>query len=1039
MDHIQSHSLLRRLWWLAFIPAGLLASHGLPQPLNTDINSDSVPDTLIVEPAFDPNPIFPGWIGIESGSSTDLLWYAQGETPYDYFAYATEWINDLDGDGIADIIVGAPLSWETDRLGRAEVYSGATGTLLFAMHGQPGDTFGVGVGGVADFNQDGIHDLVVVAHFHDQFRNIFEIEYIFSGLDGSPLWVQPDAEGVLVRIASDVDGGGQVDPGDVILVVEDVGASVEPGSLNPADVNGDGYVDGSDVAAVVDDQGLTVGDAQISPVLPRLSMWPVLALEPPPAFGSTSATSGSSGGVGGGGTGDDTSWSPPQINPDPGSGWIDGEDDNEDGGDDWTGSRGEDGSDESDDGSGPNSCGVSVGLSPILHWLPFTGYPEPYERNFEARGSPSGGSYSWSVTGASYKVIPTIRTDISVIRVKITKPGRVTVKVTYTYDGCKRSRTVRFFAFHADIDVDSDNNDGLVDVEGSTEEEIIEDDTQAGPGKVLFTSQFDSDGDGVPDFADGMGRGWGTPEPGDIRFTPVELLIGKLPSGTDYTVEFLYDASDPQEMTGYLHANTGPADGSLPQYHFTLPSHRKLRLWKKNGSEIRNPSSNLAEDGDFVASGVEYDPYDLGMTSSGRATLWLEAVQRSGVPAQDRIRMILRIQGDPPQEIPASITHDAVRVTAAKLHVNSLFTWDPTLIDFGNQATSGLRLLNTDFSDLSNWSNVQGAITDGVSGVLVHFEPPVGEYLQDAELRIVKKGENFTDYPRAVGGFSDVQEFLPPLPYSPTTGGLSGSISAAQSMAFYFPPEAYLDPEYPQGSPVTLNSDEMCDMAFEVATDQGVIGKLNFVLRRPPVLLVHGLNSSSTAWEPSIWRNSIQPPGLPTQVYTLDYEATNDRGYDDNVLRIPWRVQQILDEYRSGHLDGRRYAASRLDYVGHSMGGVLGRIYISDANTHQQGGLGLPRKEGHWPIRITRPTWDDQYLRQNNWFAGDFRRFISIGSPFRGSLWAVDAETALKALYWANGSECCFVVPEQSSPGYSQCITESCCPTRGTGLQHPSP
>src|SRR5262245_52724640 len=66
----------------------------------------------------------------------------------DRLGWAIENVGDLDGDGVADLIAGAPFgnSGGTGS-GRAVVYSGASGAILFAIDGAAGDALGFSVNG----------------------------------------------------------------------------------------------------------------------------------------------------------------------------------------------------------------------------------------------------------------------------------------------------------------------------------------------------------------------------------------------------------------------------------------------------------------------------------------------------------------------------------------------------------------------------------------------------------------------------------------------------------------------------------------------------------------------------------------------------------------------------------------------------------------------------------------------------------------------------------------------------------------------------
>ena len=115
-----------------------------------------------------------------SGADGSILWTRPappqgGEYPADHFGQSVASAGDLDGDGIADVIVGAPqpaLSGAPGDLrvgpGYAEVLSGATGELLFTLVGTSSQNastlfggFGGLVAGMGDADHDGLPDLLV--------------------------------------------------------------------------------------------------------------------------------------------------------------------------------------------------------------------------------------------------------------------------------------------------------------------------------------------------------------------------------------------------------------------------------------------------------------------------------------------------------------------------------------------------------------------------------------------------------------------------------------------------------------------------------------------------------------------------------------------------------------------------------------------------------------------------------------------------------------------------------------------------------------
>src|SRR5262249_33186619 len=103
------------------------------------------------------------------------------------FGYSIATIGDIDQDGVRDILVGAPdYASETDpALGRITIYSGKTGALLREQVGEVGDFLGWAVADADDVDGDGVEDYLVGAPLWNYGTGKVMMK---SGATGATLW-----------------------------------------------------------------------------------------------------------------------------------------------------------------------------------------------------------------------------------------------------------------------------------------------------------------------------------------------------------------------------------------------------------------------------------------------------------------------------------------------------------------------------------------------------------------------------------------------------------------------------------------------------------------------------------------------------------------------------------------------------------------------------------------------------------------------------------------------------------------------------------
>ena len=129
-----------------------------------DLDGDGVPDYAVGSPGEGAG----GLVRVHSGADGSLLRTHAAPAAGDAFGFALGGGTDLDRDGVAELVVGAP-RWGAAP-GSVWAFSGATGSELLRLDGTAAiDWFGAAVAGAGDFDGDGHGDLVVGAPQADPF------------------------------------------------------------------------------------------------------------------------------------------------------------------------------------------------------------------------------------------------------------------------------------------------------------------------------------------------------------------------------------------------------------------------------------------------------------------------------------------------------------------------------------------------------------------------------------------------------------------------------------------------------------------------------------------------------------------------------------------------------------------------------------------------------------------------------------------------------------------------------------------------------
>ena len=263
----------------------------------------------------------------------------------------------------------------------------------------------------------------------------------------------------------------------------------------------------------------------------------------------------------------------------------------------------------------------------------------------------------------------------------------------------------------------------------------------------------------------------------------------------------------------------------------------------------------------------------------------------------------------------------------------------------------------TDVTELLNAVSVgrDAVATDGISEILLKF--PFAEEVKTANWDIDKK-------------FGSIE-----VPWSSGTHEIDGK---HYFFALYRPPDVF--PEDEEKIRTEGIESVKANFSLDATTSDGDQEfEFQITLIRPPVVLVHGTFDNPE----NCWKTSIAPAANTMvqalelsgfKVFTVNYVTSNGKLDDlffsqESVDASRFKSnKRVVYENDGGIEDAVNYfrdelnaAATQADVIGHSMGGVLPRVYAA----HE--------------------SYQTEYKRNNNFNEGDINRMISIASTHSGS------------------------------------------------------
>lgn len=143
-----------------------------------DLNGDGISEVFVGGPG---NAASAGYAQVLNGATGAFIRQHIGPANSDGGFFVAD-VSDINGDGISDYAMGQP--GHNANAGRVNLYSGATGSFIRALNGSGNERLGSAIAGGRDVDGDGVADILVGAPLNDDNGTNCGRVALFSGSNG---------------------------------------------------------------------------------------------------------------------------------------------------------------------------------------------------------------------------------------------------------------------------------------------------------------------------------------------------------------------------------------------------------------------------------------------------------------------------------------------------------------------------------------------------------------------------------------------------------------------------------------------------------------------------------------------------------------------------------------------------------------------------------------------------------------------------------------------------------------------------------------